>query len=81
MICAYSSCDTQPIIRLKLKTGWALFCRKHYDAQAQQEADAYCAKNGLDTTEKKIAFCKEKMGLFMRKAIREPGQDDEEKAA
>ena len=80
MICAYAGCDTTPIVRQKLSTGWANLCRKHYDAQAQERADAYCLENGLDTTEKKIAFCKEKLGVFLQKAIyrREPGQDDEE---
>ena len=78
MICAYSSCESEPIVRMKTQTGWALFCRKHYDTQAQISGDSFCLKNGLDTTEKKIAFCKEKMGAFFKQAQeRQPGEDDE----
>lgn len=65
--CAYHGCMSPAILSLKKKTGWANMCLHHYQNDNLAEAEEFCAKNGLDTTEKKIAFC-----LAMFKKPRDP---------
>jgi hypothetical protein len=48
--------------KMHTPTGWANFCYEHYIAHEQKKADAFCAERGIDTTEKKIAYCRRMVG-------------------
>ena len=54
-------------------------CHACYIKLHQTDADRFCAERGLDTTEKKIAFCRKLLRIFVEKQnpLREPGSDDE----
>jgi hypothetical protein len=56
--CAFIGCKTPAVVRLKKPTGWANMCEFHYSKDNVAEAERFCAERGLDTTAKKIAFCK-----------------------
>ena len=56
--CAFHGCMTPAVVRMRKPTGWANMCEYHYANDNLQESRDYCAKHGLDTTEKKIAHIK-----------------------
>lgn len=84
--CAHDICTKTAVTRLPLKTGWANLCLVHYERHIQEGADEFCRDNGLVTVEQKIAYCKAKIGgigkgIQIPALDRQPGQDDEERAA
>lgn len=56
--CAHQGCMSHAICKVKRKQGWANLCDFHYANDNLDESREYCAKNGLNTTEKKIAHIK-----------------------
>lgn len=54
-------------------------CHGCYMQLLQKDADRFCVERGLDTTEKKIAFCRKLLHIFIEKQTipREPGEDDQ----
>ena len=82
MQCAHMGCNTSADVRLKTPTGWADFCRRHYDDFIQDRADAHCAKLGLHTVEQKKAWLRDnKLTIKKVPITREPGEDLDEVAA
>lgn len=67
---------------------WQNFCISCEHKEHQKKSQEFCDSMGLDTTQKKIAFCRamaKKMDFSIRfdplPGERVPGQDDEELAA
>jgi len=56
--CAHASCMSPARCRVKRKQGWANLCDFHYANDNADSSYDYCAKHGLTTTEKKIAYTK-----------------------
>ncbi len=56
--CAYASCMSHAICKVKRKKGWANLCHFHYANDNADSSYDYCAKHGLTTTEAKIAHTK-----------------------
>ena len=71
---ACSMCGTGAIMRFR----GAFVCYGCYMKLIQTDADRFCNERGLDTTEKKIEFCRSLMRKFVQRqrATREPGSDD-----
>lgn len=74
--CAHQGCGSHAIARVRAPTGWANLCLYHYEHQLDGEAREYCLAHGLNTTEKKIAHCRELFGSIRRRE-RMPGEDDD----
>lgn len=72
---ACSMCSAGAIMRFR----GSFVCHGCYMKLIQTDADKFCSERGLDTTEKKIEFCRNLMRSFVRRqrAMREPGSDDE----
>lgn len=77
--CCHDECFTEAFCKVRIKTGWANFCQKHYDEHFLREAQTTCRKLGLITTSQKRAWVKERLKNVF-KPMREPGEDDEEAA-
>jgi hypothetical protein len=56
--CAYASCMSHAICKVKRKQGWANLCHFHYANDNADSSYDYCARHGLTTTEAKIAHTK-----------------------
>jgi hypothetical protein len=68
--CAHEDCGSDATIRLKTRTGWANFCRGHYDAYWTLEAAHATAHIG--GTREKRAFIFEQLRVL---AGRKPSRD------
>ena len=72
---ACSMCGTGAIMRFR----GAFVCYSCHLKLIQTDADRFCKERGLDTTEKKIAFCRNLFRSFQQRNFpvrREPGEDD-----
>lgn len=84
--CAHMGCGTEALIAQKTPTGWANLCYPHYLDYHTAEARKSNEANGIYTTEQCRANCLRLAGVLVKRlktlpAEREPGQDDEERAA
>lgn len=59
--CAHMACYDAAKVRIKTKTGWANMCNRHYSTHFLDSAEKYCYALGLDTTEQKRAWVREKV--------------------
>jgi len=45
--CSHEGCPYETLTQVRTKIGWATFCRPHYEEYHLEQAEAYCASNGL----------------------------------
>lgn len=65
--CAYApSCTKPALIRQYTPSGHVNLCEAHALEEHTRRAEAWCLERGLDTTEKKIAYCREQMKNLLR---------------
>lgn len=82
-LCARVGCPDPAVEKIKTPGGWTNYCHADAMAYRQAEADEACQRMGLTTPAQKRKFVVESMRAISRRwvAQREPGQDDEERAA
>jgi len=85
-MCAYFGCEKRAICKVKVSTtAWSNFCYHHYLVYHQDRAEETCERLGLKTTAEKRAWILEQSAKLAQKMrpsyLREPGEDDEERAA
>lgn len=65
--CAYApSCTSPAIFKRYTQSGPVNLCEYHDTEEHTRRSEAWCLDRGLDSTEKKIQFCREQMKSLMR---------------
>lgn len=80
--CKWEGCLQRAVIYEEIEVGKGRhnLCEYHYVEAGRLRAVRWCEARGLRTVEQKKAYCR-KLSKQLLKPMREPGEDEEEKAA